>query len=249
MSIIQPIIWMGLFGRAMNIGAMLTNNPLVPPQIADELMKNTFGVSDYFSFMSVGMLSFVTLFTTMFSGMSIVWDRRLGFLNKALSTPVARGTIIMSKVLSAVIRSLIQAALVIGLALLLGMQLSSSFTVLHLLGVFAALFLMCLGLSSLFIAIAIRSARWETQMAVMNLLNLPLLFTSNALFPTSFMPDWLQTISKVNPISYGTDAARQLLILPTINASQLAMDFAFLSVFALVFATMGIVLSWKYLSK
>ncbi|MGF3500517.1 MAG: ABC transporter permease [Candidatus Bathyarchaeia archaeon] len=248
MSIIQPVLWMGLFGRAMNIGAIFTNNN-VPPEIANQLMIQTFGVGDYFSFMAVGMLSFVIVFTAMFSGMSIVWDRRLGFLNKALSTPVARGAIIMSKVLSAVVRSLIQAGIVIVLAWLLGMQFSSSFTVLHLLGTFAALFLMCLGLASLFIAIAIRSTRWETQMAVVNLLNLPLIFTSNALFPSNFMPDWLQTISRINPITYGTDAARQLLILSTIDTSKLIMDFAFLGGFALVFATAGIILSWKYLSK
>jgi ABC-2 type transport system permease protein len=269
MSIIQPILWMGLFGRAMNIGAIFTNNPiqlpanllqsLNPQQLAalgdffkslsGTIMQNTFGVNDYFSFMAVGMLSFVIVFTAMFSGMSIVWDRRLGFLNKALSTPVARGAIIMSKVLSAVIRSLIQAGIVVVLAWLFGMQFSSSFTVLHLLGAFAALFLMCLGLSSLFIAIAIRSTRWETQMAVVNLLNLPLIFTSNALFPTRFMPDWLQTISKMNPITYGTDAARQLLLYNPTDLAQLGWDFAFLGVFAIIFATIGIVLSWRYLTR
>jgi len=279
MSIIQPILWMGLFGRAMNISAifspdqitkLLSSLPplnITPPLTADQLlqlqnyfgqfvgqfqgtiMQNTFHVSDYFSFMAVGMLSFVVVFTAMFSGMSIVWDRRLGFLNKALSTPVARGSIIMSKVLSAVTRSLIQAAIVVVLAWLFGMQFSPSFTILHLLGAFAALFLMCLGLSSLFIAIAIRSTRWETQMAVVNLLNLPLIFTSNALFPSNFMPDWLQTVSKFNPITYGTDAARQLLIYTSTDFVQLGWDFLFLAAFAIIFAAAGIVLSWKYLSK
>ena len=274
MSIIQPILWMGLFGKAMNIGAIFTQNqniftnlptldpPLVQSQIIGlgnffnqlqgRVLTSTFGVNDYFSFMAVGMLSFIVVFTAMFSGMSIVWDRRLGFLNKALSTPVARGAIIMSKVLNSVIRSLIQASIVVVLAWLLGLQFSESFTAsygLNLLIAFAALFLMYLGLSSLFLAIAIRSTRWETQMAVVNLLNLPLLFTSNALFPTNFMPDWLQTISKINPITYGTDAARQMLILPTVNYAQLGIDFAFLGGFALVFAAIGIALSIRYLSK
>jgi ABC-2 type transport system permease protein len=252
MSIIQPILWMGLFGKAMNIGAIFANNPSVPQELANQLMVKTFGVSDYFSFMAVGMLSFIVVFTAMFSGMSIVWDRRLGFLNKALSTPVARGAIIMSKVLNSVIRSLIQASIVVVLAWLLGLQFSASFTAsygLNMLIAFAALFLMCLGLSSLFLAIAIRSTKWETQMAVVNLLNLPLIFTSNALFPTNFMPDWLQSISKINPITYGTDAVRQMLILPIVDFTQLGWDFAFLGVFAFMFAGIGIFLSWKYLSK
>jgi len=79
-------------------------------------------------------------------------------------------------------------------------------------------------------------------------LNLPLLFASNALFPTKLMPDWLQPVTKINPITYVTDANRQL-ILYTINMQQLLLDFAFLGVFAAVFSTIGILLSWRYLSK
>jgi ABC-2 type transport system permease protein len=211
-------------------------------------MKNTFGTSDYFSYMSVGIVSFVTLFTTMFSGMSIVWDRRFGFLNKVLSTPVARGSILMSKVFNAVIRSIIQAAIVLGFAFALGLTVGPDFSPINLLGVFAAVFLIGMGLSSIFIAIAIRSTRWETQMAVMNLLNLPLLFASNALFPTSLMPDWLQPVTKINPITYLTDANRQL-ILYAIDTHQLAIDFLFLGAFAVIFSAIGIVLSWRYLTR
>ena len=254
MSIIQPIIWMGLFGKAMNIGSIFTSTSIPPisgidPElISRQIMEQTFGTSDYFSYMAVGILSFVVLFTAMFSGMSIVWDRRLGFLSKALSTPVARGSIIFAKVFSAVIRSLVQAGIVLAVAFLLGLQLGSSFTVFNLLGAFAALFLVCMGLSSIFILIAIRSTRWETQMAVVNLLNLPLLFGSNALFPTRLMPDWLQTFAKINPITYVTDATRQLLILQT-DMMQLTIDLAVLAGFALVFSTIGLLLSWRYLSR
>jgi len=268
LSIIQPLIWMGLFGRAMNIGAIFTSNPItlppsiisaIPPQLLPEfqqalsnattsIMKDTFGTSDYFSYMSVGIVSFVVLFTTMFSGMSIVWDRRLGFLNKVLSTPVARGSILMSKVLNAVIRSIIQSAIVLAFAFALGLTVGPDFTPINLLGVFTAVFLISIGLSSIFIAIAIRSTRWETQMAVMNLLNLPLLFASNALFPTSLMPDWLQPVTKINPITYATDATRQLILYP-IDMTKLVFDFAFMGVFAAVFSTIGILLSWRYLSR
>ncbi|HEX69129.1 MAG TPA: multidrug ABC transporter permease [Candidatus Bathyarchaeota archaeon] len=250
-SIIQPIIWMGLFGKAMNINAIITNNlpPNIPQSIADEMMKQTFGTSDYFSYMAVGMLSFVTLFTTMFSGMSIVWDRRLGFLNKVLSTPVARSAIIFSKILSATIRSLVQVSIILVFAFLLGLQLSPNFTPINLLGVYAILFLLCMGLSSLFLMLGIRSTRWETQMAIVNLLNLPLMFASNALFPTNAMPDWLKPIANVNPITYTTDAVRQLLIFETPNLNQLMLDFTYMCIFAAAIASISIILSWKYLSK
>jgi len=267
LSIIQPILWMGLLGKAMNIGAIFNtssiqlptlNPPLTPQQLQQlgaffsglqsNIMVGAFNTTDYFSFMSVGMIAFTALFTTMFSGMSIVWDRRLGFLNKALSTPVSRAVIIFSKVLSATLRSIFQAAIIIVIAAAFGFQFGASFTPINILGVFGIIFLICIGLSSLFIAITIRSTRIETPMAVVNLINLPLMFASNAFFPTNFMPDWLQTIAKVNPLTYTTDAVRQLLIFNT-DYTQLAMDFTYVGIFAAIVATIGIVLSWRFLSK
>jgi len=242
-SLVQPIIWMGLFGKAFNLSALAGDNPL-----AQQAFVATFGTADYFSYMAVGMLSFVVLFATMFSGMSIVWDRRLGFLNKVLSTPASRGSIVLSKVFIAVTRSLVQAGIVLAAAVILGLQVGADFNPLYLLGVFAGLFLLSVGLSSLFVAIAIRSTRWETQMAIMNLLNLPLLFASNALFPTKLMPDWLRAFSQINPVTYGTDLARQL-ILYTPDVAAVMNDFAFLGVFAALFAGIGIALSWRYLSR
>lgn len=243
-SLIQPIIWMGLFGKAMDLSALAGNSPL-----AQQYFVSMFGVSSYFSFMAVGMLAFVVLFTTMFSGMSIVWDRRLGFLNKVLSTPASRGSIIMSKVFISVIRALVQAGIVLIAAIILGLVLGPNFSPLTLLAVFAALFLMCIGLSALFVAIAIRSTKWETQMAIMNLLNLPLLFASNALIPTALMPSWLQDIAKANPVTYGVDAARQFILYQTINWTSVTNDFLFLGIFAAIFAAIGVFLSWRYLSK
>jgi ABC-2 type transport system permease protein len=274
MTIIQPLIWLGLFGKAMNLSQIFTGNqknftltnqelpPGTPPLTAQQLqgvngflsglgsqlLQQTFKTTSYFSFMSVGMVSFIVLFTCMFSGMSIVWDRRLGILNKLLSTPVARGSILMSKVLNSVIRSLLQAAIVLGVAFALGLTPGPDFTPVYLLGVFASVFLLCMGLSSIFILIAIRSTNWQTQMAVMNLLNLPLLFASNALFPTSIMPSWLKDVANVNPVSYATDASRTFILGP-LSMSKLATDFGVLGLFAAIFSTIGIMLSWRFLSR
>jgi ABC-2 type transport system permease protein len=226
-SLIQPAVWLGLFGKAIPFGS--------------------FGTTSYFSFLACGMLAFIILFTSAFSGMSVVFDRRFGFLNKALSTPVGRGTVVMAKVLQSVVRSLIQSAIVLGIAVVLGMD-TSQFSVLGLLGSFVFLFLIAMGLSSLFVMLALRSSNWQTQMAIINLLNLPLLFASNALFPTTVMPSWLQDIVKVNPVSYANDGVRQLL-LGVIGANSLIFDFAYLIGFAGLFSIVGIVLSWRLLSK
>jgi ABC-2 type transport system permease protein len=89
----------------------------------------------------------------------------------------------------------------------------------------------------------------ETPMAVMNLLNLPLTFASSAFFPIDRMPTWLQAVANANPLSYTIDGMRQLLINSTIDYSALAIQFAYVGIFAAVLATIGIVLSWRYLNK
>jgi ABC-2 type transport system permease protein len=289
LSIIQPILWMGLLGKAMNIGALfggssftesimsqssigtqfvtalaqygmpianisgfLTNPDGISSVfsgIGDAVLLNTFNTTSYFSFMAVGMIAFTALFTTAFSGMSVVWDRRLGFLNKALSTPVSRGVIVFSKVLSAALRSMFQAGIIIVIAIAFGLQFGATFNPIYLFGVFGILFLICVGLSSMFIAITIRSTRMETPMAVMNLVTLPLMFASNAFFPISVMPDWLQTVAQVNPMTYTTDAVRQLLINNSVDFGKVATDFVYVGVFALVVAVIGIILSWRFLNK
>lgn len=257
MSLVQPFIWLALFGRAMNINAIFTSGSFNIPglnipkevinQISRQIMESTFGTSDYFSFLAVGMLSFIALFTAMFSGMSIVWDRRLGFLGKVLSTPVSRGIIPLSKVLNAVVRAIIQASIVLIIAVFLGLD-TSHITFLSVLGAFSALFLMVLGFSSLFVMLAIRSTSWETQQAIVNLLNMPLIFASNVMFPAKYMPEWLQPIVSVNPISYATDISRQLL-LGSPGMASLAFDFLYLGSFAIITTLVGIILSWHYLSK
>ena len=245
-SLIQPAVWLGLFGKGVNFGSFISaGGGSVAQQNATLL--NIFGTTSYFSFLACGMLAFIILFTSAFSGISIVFDRRFGFLNKALSTPVGRGTVVTAKVLQSVARSLIQSAIVLGIAVALGMD-TAQMTALGLLGGFVILFLMAMGLSSLFVMLALRSSNWQTQMAIINLLNLPLLFASNALFPTKLMPTWLQDVVRLNPVSYANDGVRQLL-LGAIGANSLIIDFSYLIGFASLFSIVGIVLSWRLLSK
>ncbi len=245
-SLIQPAVWLGLFGKAVNFGSFISAGGGSQAQ-QNAILLGIFGTTSYFSFLACGMLAFIILFTSAFSGMSVVFDRRFGFLNKALSTPVGRGTVVTAKVLQSVARSLIQSAIVLGIAVALGMD-TSQITILGILSSFVLLFLMAMGLSSLFVMLALRSSNWQTQMAIINLLNLPLLFASNALFPTKLMPAWLQDVVKVNPVSYANDGVRQLL-LGAIGANSLLIDFAYLIGFASLFSIVGIVLSWRLLSK
>ena len=242
-SLIQPVVWLGLFGKALNFGSFISNQPGITPAEINALNLQTFGTTSYFSFLAGGMLAFIILFTAAFAGMSVVWDRRFGFMNKALSTPVGRGAVVTGKVLQSVIRSLIQAAIVLGIAVVFGMD-TTYFSPLSIAGSFVILFLMAFGVSSLFVMLALRSADWQTQMAMINLLNLPLLFASNAMLPVSIMPGWLQGVVKFNPVSYANDAVRQMLLGSTTTLAPLWADFGVLALFAGLLSVLGIVLSW-----
>jgi ABC-2 type transport system permease protein len=247
-SLVQPVVWLALFGKALNFGSFISSQPGISAQQVTQISLRTFGTTSYYSFLAVGMLAFIVLFTSAFAGMSVVWDRRFGFMNKALSTPVGRGAIVSGKVLQSVIRSLVQAAIVLAIAIGLGMD-TTYVTAFSVLGAFTVLFLMSFGLSSLFVMLALRSSDWQTQMAVINLLNLPLLFASNAMLPTTIMPGWLQTVVKFNPVSYANDATRQLLLGSTTTLAPLWLDFGVLAVFAVALSVLGIVLSWRLLTK
>ncbi|MCP8309382.1 MAG: ABC transporter permease [archaeon] len=264
MMIIQPVIWLGLFGKAFNLTGFISIPPellnQLPPnvtaqiaEIFNQMIGNIFGGTiDYFTYMAAGMLSVIILFTSMFSGMSVVWDRRFGFLNKLLVAPIARGSIVMAKVTSSVIRGIFQAALVFSIAFAFGLKVGDAFNVFDLLGIFAGLFLLSLGLSSLFIALTIRIKSWEAHMAVVNLLNLPLMFASSALFPINQMPDWLQSVARFNPISYSSDLFRTFILHSHsigLDISRMVLNFEVLIGFAIIFSFIGIILAERGLRK
>ncbi len=259
LSLVQPILWIAIFGKAMNFAKLFTGASLnipglnIPKQVIDEIgaivLKQTFGTTDYFSFLAVGMLSFIVLFTSMSSGMTIVWDRRLGFLNKVLTTPVPRGSIIMSKVFASVVKSLVQSAIILLIGVLLGLTFNFPMLSVEAFAItYLALFLLSIGFSALFLMLALRSTRWETQMAIMNLLNMPLMFSSNSFYPISFMPWWLKPIAEVNPLTYANEVARWALIgvQPTV---PVYMSLIYLAVFGVLFSALGIILSWRFLSS
>ena len=261
-SLVQPVVWLALFAKAFNISGFFSG--LASGGIsAAEINLHSFGTTSYYSYLAAGMLAFIILFTAAFAGMSVVWDRRFGFMNKALSTPVGRGAIVTGKIAQSVVRSLVQAAVVLVIAVVLGLvsppQMDTTyFSVFSIGGSFVLLFLMSFGLSSLFVMLALRSSDWQTQMAIINLLNLPLLFASNAMLPVGIMPGWLQAVVKVNPVSYAVDGVRQMILGSGSSVAAAAgynvlaplwVDFSVLVGFAAVLSVLGIVLSWRLLSR
>ncbi len=247
MTLIQPIVWLGLFGQAFNIGSFL------PPGQVPAFFS---GAPDYFSFMALGMLAVNALFTCMFSGMSIVWDRRFGFLNKLKVAPIPRGAVPLSRIMATVIRSLIQVTIVLVIALaftyvpgLTGLTLKAGFSIVDLAGMFFVLFLLSVAFSAMFTSVALAVENQETLFGLINLLNLPLMFASAALFPTAMMPDWLRGIANFNPLTWAADALRQFAFIDTAPIHDLWFDVLGLVVVAVVLLSISAVVSRKLLSN
>jgi ABC-2 type transport system permease protein len=165
---------------------------------------------NYAGFILPGILAMTLLFTSIFSGVSIIWDREFGFLKEMLAAPASRQTLVIGRTLGGATTSIIQGTII----LVLGLLITS--TAVPPLANIAAIFLMMVILSCFLVAVGIAIASLiqevETFQLIMNLLIMPLFFLSNALFPIEDMPGWLKLISQINPISYAVDGLRTLVI-------------------------------------
>ncbi|MDD1743693.1 MAG: ABC transporter permease [Methanomassiliicoccales archaeon] len=249
-TLIQPIVWLGLFGQAFNLNALLP--PGTPPAAIENLFA---GATNYFSYMAVGMLAVNVLFTCMFGGMSIVWDRRFGFLNKLRAAPIPRSAIALSRILATSFRAIVQMTIVLVIALafvyvpgLTGLTVNPGFNAIDLLGLFVVMSLLAVMFASMFTAIALKVENQETLFGIVNLLNLPLMFASAALFPTSFMPNWLKDVANYNPLTLAVDAARQFMFHTANPIYDVGVDLIGLFVIAVLFLVISILVARRTMS-
>ncbi len=197
-TVIQPFLWLVLMGNAMS---GLTNNPFAAQFL---------GTGNYLTFMTPGVILMTVMFSSIFSGTTVVWDRRFGYLDKLLAAPIRRGAIPFGKMAASAVQGLLQAVIIVIVALLFGVKFQSGF-----LGILAILFiatLLSFILAGFSLALSVKIKTIETLMAIINLFMMPLMFASNALFPVKVMPAWLQTIAKVNPITYAIIPMRDLTV-------------------------------------
>ena len=206
---VQPALWLLIFGEVLaSVRAIPTGN--LP----------------YMDFMAPGILAQSVLFIAIFYGIAVIWERDLGIVHKFLASPAPRSALVLGKALSAGERGLAQAIIVYLLALALGVHLNGS--ILSLIGVLAVVILGSALFSTFSLIIACLVKTRERFMGIGQILTMPLFFASNAIYPISIMPGWLQSISQINPLTYEVDALRALMIIGGPNVYGLAFDFAFL---------------------
>src|SRR6202045_771325 len=210
---VQPVLWLLIFGQVFN------RTHAIP----------TGGIS-YLDFMAPGILAQSVLFGAIFYGISLIWERDLGIVQKDLVSPSPRSTLVLGRAISSTVRSLCQMVFVYLLSYLLHIQLR--FGIFALAGVVLAVMLgsAIFATFSLIIACLVKSR--ERFMGIGQLMTMPLFFASNAIYPLALMPRWLRVVAVINPLTYLVDALRGLMVAhaqtlhgPLINLGFLCIVF------------------------
>ncbi|MEM3085590.1 MAG: ABC transporter permease [Halobacteria archaeon] len=194
MAVVQPLFWLLLFGN------LFTRFAAVPGFPADS----------YLAFMTPGILAMTMLFGGVYAGMTVVWDRRVGYLNKLLALPIPRASILLGKMGAQTVRAGVPALVIFLLALAQGVQVATGVPGALLTMVFALL--LCFSFSGISLVIGALTRQPETFWSVTSFFTFPLLFVSSALVPLEFMPGWLQGAALLNPVTHAIEPMRALLV-------------------------------------
>jgi ABC-2 type transport system permease protein len=188
-TLARPLIWLFLVGGGMS--------RLVSPDI---------GVS-YIQFIYPGIIGMTILFSSIFSSISIIWDKEFGLMKEILVAPVSRISIVIGKALSGTIISVIQVIIILSLSPFLGFKMG----ILSIIYVIAISSLLGFCISSLGIIVATFFESFESFGAIINFIVMPMFFLSGAMYPVKKLPEILKLITKINPMTYGVDALKHAI--------------------------------------
>ncbi|MGA8752057.1 ABC transporter permease [Candidatus Deferrimicrobium sp.] len=206
---VQPALWLLVFG-----------------QVFAKLRAVPTGNLDYLAFLVPGILAQSVLFIAIFYGISVIWERDLGILQKLLVTPAQRSALVLGKAVSAGVRASAQGVIVYLLGLLMGVKLRWNPWALA--TVFVSIMLGAALFSTFSLSVACLVKTRERFMGIGQVLTMPLFFASNAIYPTDIMPSWLKVLSLANPLTYQVDALRGAMVVGGQHMYGLATDIGVL---------------------
>ena len=192
--LIQPVVWIIVIGNTF-----AGTQPLI---------ESVGFTGKYIEFMTPGVIVLTAIFTSIFGGVNTLWDRRYGFMNKALTSPISRSSIALGKMIAISLISALQSSLIIGIALIIGVNFSNIFLIIP---IMAIVILFSLGFSGISVMVAASAKSQETFWGVINFLGMPLFMLSPALFPLELLPEWLATIARFNPVTYTVILVRGMM--------------------------------------
>ncbi len=215
--LIQPVVWMIVIGNTF-----AGTQPLI---------ESVGFAGKYIEFMTPGVIVLTAIFTSIFGGVNTLWDRRYGFMNKALTSPISRSSIALGKMIAISLISALQSSLIIGIALIIGVNFSNIFLIIP---IMAIVILFSLGFSGISVMVAASAKSQETFWGVINFLGMPLFMLSPALFPLELLPEWLATIARFNPVTYTVILVRGMMTGVTEGGIDAFMSIGIIGAFVVV---------------
>jgi ABC-2 type transport system permease protein len=182
----------------------------------------SWGTVDYQQFIFPGIIAMAVLFNATFGAMSIIWDREFGFLREILIAPIDRSAVAIGKALGTATQATIQGAVLLVLAPFVGVHL----TPLAVVEIVPLVFVLAFAVSGLGIAIACRMESMQGFQFVANFLVQPMFFLSGALFPISGLPGWLTALTRLDPLAYGVDPLRRIVLTASGAPSSVVSGFS-----------------------
>ena len=215
--LIQPAVWIIVIGNTF-----AGTRPLI----------ESVGFSgQYIEFMAPGVIVLTAIFTSIFGGVNTLWDRRYGFMNKALTSPISRSSIALGKMSAISLIAAFQASLIIGIALAIGINFAEPLLIIP---IMIVVIMFSLGFSGISVMVAATAKSQETFWGVINFLGMPLFMLSPALFPLALLPEWLATAAKLNPVTYAVLLIRGMMTGVNIDEVNVAVSIGVISVFVAV---------------
>jgi ABC-2 type transport system permease protein len=217
-SFVQPLLWLVIFGAGLGSS-----------------LRESMGLN-YQEFIFPGIIGQTLLFTSMFMGISVIWDRQFGFLKEILVAPISRVSIFTGKMLGVSTDSMIQGMIVLMLGFVIGVHI----TLFAVIAVLPLMLLVTLGMVCIGLTLASFMTSLESYGTIMTFVNLPMFLLSGALFPVNNLPSWLKWVVYINPLTYGVDALR-IVILSTayISPFTIQVDVLFLLIFDAIMILLG----------
>ncbi len=206
-SMIRPLMWLLIMGLGIG-GSMRFSGMDI----------------DYLPFITPGIIGMSILFTSLFSGVSVIWDREFGFLKEMLVAPISRVSIVVGKALGGATASVVQSIVILIVASLLGVQIAPHSVI----WVLAMTVVISIGFVSLGVAIASMMDTMEGFSVIMNFLVMPMFMLSGALFPISNLPGSVSWIMYVNPMSYAVEVLRFIMMGTASMNTSISFGFVFL---------------------
>lgn len=218
-SLVMPFFFLAFLGMGLNSAFKFSGLPE--------------GI-DYINFLAPGIVGMVILFSSMFAGISVLWDRQFGFLKEIMVTPVSRISIVIGRIAGGATTAILQGIFILVLSTFMGVKVSSIVGFL-----LAILFMILIAISFIGLGLAFASRMEDMHgfQLIMNFIIFPVFFLSGAMFPLERLPNWLMLLTYLDPLTYGVDGLRGSLI--GVSKFSLFMDIIVLILFSVVMVSLG----------